>query len=119
MSRYKRVIATEGRVRGDFVVHGSSRGPFSVGVLEVVLYDEDRNWGQIIRDGDIEIRVDAEGVATVFRALNPDKAAVIEDYTALINETLTLVLRAYGAGPGSVVEPTAASPSNRTPEEEQ
>jgi hypothetical protein len=108
MSRHQRVIATEGRVSGSFVVWGASRGVFKVTVLDVVLWSEDRNWGLGIYDRDLDIEID-EGVATVGRVLNASKAAEIEEFTPLINEILVLVLRAYEAGPGSVVEPVALS----------
>ena len=104
MSRFQRVIATQGRIKGSFVVQGSEHhGVFAVEPMEVILYDEDRSWGQILRPGDFEVTV-KDGVPSLGKCHNSNKVAVLDEYREMFNALLPLVVEAYIAGVGSQIE---------------
>lgn len=107
MSRYERVIATEGDVRGSFVVHGVLKDGelriFRVEILDVTLWDDDRGWGRIINPGEFDVDI-TDGVLTVGKRRAESKKHDIDEFEDRINATLALVAAAFHGGPGSVVE---------------
>lgn len=107
MSEYQRVIATEGRVRGTFVVHSSdNHGIFKIDPLEVILYSEEGNWGRVCYYRDFNVKI-KDGVARVGNDLNSKKEADVEEFRDLIDATLAYVVQAYLAGPKSKISDEA------------
>lgn len=103
MSKYYRIIGTEGLVSGKWAVYGSDRhGAFAIKVIDAVLYDEDRSWGSVLNAGDIEVGVHGNEI-TIDR-VEPRKVDVVEDFRSQIIEVLDLVICSYNEGAGSIVE---------------
>lgn len=108
MSNYTRVIATDGRISGSFVVQGSSKGIFAIDPLDVTIYDETRSWGRVFRHGDFDVQI-TDGVPSVGKDVNPDKAADLDAARELMDATLAVVAQAYDAGLGSNIEQELAN----------
>ena len=81
MSKYQRVIATEGRVRGDFkVLGGVGRNPdhLIITPIDAVVYDPELNFGRCFYSNDFTVTLE-DGVVKLSGPRNADKMADIED----------------------------------------
>lgn len=97
MSRFYRIIGTQGRIRGEFAVHGTpDRGVFKVLPLNVTIYDEDRSWGQGFLPGGFDVHV-VDGIATVGVSGNESRDAVLDEVRDLMNELLAAVVAEFNA----------------------
>lgn len=117
MSKYQRIIATEGRVRGDWkVLGGVGRNPDNLIVtpIDVVIYDHERRFGRCFYSDDFHCTIE-DGTVKLRAGLgDKSKLAEIEEVREEFDATLLLVAEAYRQGPRSVVE---GSPDSGSAEE--
>lgn len=102
MSPNYRIISTNGRIRGEFAVHGIDDRVFAIYLVEATVYDEDRSWGRIFYSTDLDVVVDLDTEQPTLRAVN-DRKPLEEDEARLFTEVLRHVIRAWHGGVGSVV----------------
>ncbi|MCA0332264.1 MAG: hypothetical protein LCI03_20560 [Actinobacteria bacterium] len=109
MSKYQRIIATEGRIRGSFHVRGSDPGTIWITAHDVVIYDEARFSGRVYGSKDLRGSVE-NGVATISKRSIPDSLLPdVEEVWDLMLRTLVLVAQAFTEGIGSLVVEEAGS----------
>ena len=112
MSKYQRIIATEGRIRGDWkVLGGVGRNPENLIVvpIDVVIYDHDRRSGRCFYSNDFHVTIEDGKVNLRVDGADKFKMLEIEDVRADFDATMMLVAQAYKEGAGSVVEPEVFS----------
>jgi hypothetical protein len=112
MSKYQRIIATEGRIRGDWkVLGGVGRNPENLIVvpIDVVIYDHDRRSGRCFYSNDFHVTIEDGKVNLRVDGADKFKMLEIEDVRADFDATMMLVAQAYKEGVGSVVEPEVFS----------
>lgn len=115
MSKYQRIIATEGRVRGDWkVLGGVGRNPEHLIVvpIDVVIYDHDRRSGRCFYSNDFTATVEG-GTVKVRGNGDRSKMAEIDEVREEFDATLLLVAEAYRQGPRSVIEGSPDSGSDQ------
>ena len=100
MSKYQRVIGSEGRVSGKWCVSGGvGRNPDHLYVtpIDVTVFDETKSWGRVFYGGDFTLTVE-DGVVEFSGPRNVSKMADIEECRAEFDVTVLLVARAYFLG---------------------
>lgn len=105
MSKYQRIIASEGRVRGDWKVFGGvGRNPehLIVTPIDVVIYDQERRSGRCFYSNDFTATVE-DGTVEVRGDGDKSKMAEIDEVREEFDATLLLVAEAYRQGAGSIV----------------
>lgn len=124
MSRYQRVIGTDGRISGKWIVF-EGRKPregeiqeYIVKPIDVTIYDDTRLFGRTLNPGDLTAWVDAVGNARIPEHMIAEhiRPEVQEVWNELIN-LLSLITTAFIAGPSERVW-TTGTPSTTALAEE-
>ena len=110
MSRYKRVIGTDGRISGSWVVlqgrqpRDGEQQEYIVSPIDVTIYDESRSFGRVLYPSDLTAWVCEDGSVSLakHRIAERIRPEVEEVWDEMV-ELLELIMRAFIDGPREAV----------------
>jgi len=97
LSKYQRVIGSEGRVSGSWkVLGGVGHDPERLYItpIDVTLFDETKSWGRVFYSGDFTLTVEG-GVVALSGPRDESKMYDIRDAQAEFDATVLLVAEAF------------------------
>ncbi len=114
MSRYKRVIGTDGRISGSWVVlqgrqpRDGEQQEYIVSPIDVTIYDESRSFGRVLYPSDLTAWVCEDGSVSLAKhgiaeRIRPEVEEVWDEMVELLGR----IAQAFIEGPR---EPVPASP---------
>ncbi len=99
MSRHQRVIGTDGRISGTWVVLSAKSGEVLIKPHEVTIYDETRTYGRLLRPDSLTAWVRDGEVDVPKHMIREETRFEVEDAWDELIELLTLIAKAFFDGP--------------------